>query len=87
MDSGNLICTMHEEVLGICREQLDAMPPEAEAPEEYAGVYQALRDIMETTERAREAGERMENRLFQYSTAMLSLGFERVRPVPRDEES
>jgi len=79
MDSGNLICTMHEEILGICREQLEELPPEPEAPAEYSGVYQAFRDITEATEKARDAGERMENRLFQYSTAVKSLGFERVR--------
>ena len=79
MDSENLICTMHEEIIGICEEQLEELPPESEAPEEYCGIYQAFRDIKENTENAREAGERMENRLFQYSTAVKSLGFERVR--------
>ena len=79
MNSGNLICTRHEEILNICREQLEALPPEPEAPEEYAGVYQALRDIMKETEAARQAGESMENRLFRYSTAIKSLGFARVR--------
>lgn len=79
MDSGNLICTMHEEILGICREQLEELPPESVASEEYCGVYQAFRDIAEAAEKARDAGERMENRLFQYSTAVKSLGFERVR--------
>ena len=47
MDSGNLICTMHEEILGICREQLEELPPESVASEEYCGVYQAFRDIAE----------------------------------------
>ena len=79
MNSENLICTMHAEILGICREQLEELPPESVASAEYCGVYQAFRDITEATEKARDAGERMENRLFQYSTAVKSLGFERVR--------
>ena len=36
-------------------------------------------EAMEAAKKARDAGERMENRLFQYSTAVKSLGFERVR--------
>lgn len=79
MDSGNLICTMHEEIIAICREQLEELPPEVEASAEYSGVYQAFRDIIAAAEQAKDAGERMENRLFQYSTAVKSLGFERVR--------
>ena len=59
--------------------QLEELPPESVASEEYCGVYQAFRDIAEAAEKARDAGERMENRLFQYSTAVKSLGFERVR--------
>jgi hypothetical protein len=70
---------MHEEILGICREQLEELPPESVASAEYCGVYQAFRDIAEAAEKAKDAGERMENRLFQYSTAVKSLGFERVR--------
>ena len=79
MDSGNLICTMHEEIIHICEEQLEELPPESVASEEYIGVYQAFRDIQEAAEKAKDAGERMENRLFQYSTAVKSIGFERVR--------
>ena len=79
MDSEKLICTMHEEIIAICEEQLEELPPEAEASEEYYGVHQAFRDIKATAEKAKDAGERMENRLFQYSTAVKSLGFERVR--------
>ena len=76
MDSGKLICTMHEEIIAICEEQLEELP---EVSAEYGGVCQAFYDIMETAKKAKDAGERMENRLFQYSTAIKSLGFERVR--------
>ena len=76
MDSGNLICTMHEEIIAICEEQLEELP---EVSAEYSGVCQAFHDIMEAAKKAKDAGERMENRLFQYSTAVKSLGFERVR--------
>lgn len=79
MDSEQLICTMHEEILGICREQLEELPPDAELTAEYCGVCRAFEEIIALTEKARKAGERMENRLFQYSTAVKSLGFERVR--------
>ena len=72
------ICDMHEIVLAICSDQLENLPPEPMATEEYIGVYQAFRDISEATEKAKEAGERMENRLIQYSEAIKSLGFERV---------
>jgi len=67
---------MHEEIIAICEEQLEELP---EVSAKYCGVYQAFRDIKEVAEKARDAGERMENRLFQYSTAVKSLGFERVR--------
>ena len=70
---------MHEEILGICREQLEELPPESVASEEYCGVYQAFRDIAEAAEKAKDAGERLEDRFFQYSTAVKSRGFERVR--------
>lgn len=70
---------MHEEIIAICEEQLEELPPEVEASAEYSGVYQAFRDIKAAAEKAKDAGERMENRLFQYSTAVKSLGFERVR--------
>lgn len=67
---------MHEEIIAICEEQLEELP---EVSAEYCGVYQAFRDIKAAAEKAKDAGERMENRLFQYSTAVKSLGFERVR--------
>lgn len=67
---------MHEEIIAICEEQLEELP---EVSAEYSGVYQAFRDIKVAAEKAKDAGERMENRLFQYSTAVKSLGFERVR--------
>ena len=76
MDSEKLICTMHEEIIAICEEQLEELP---EVSAEYSGVCQAFRDIKAAAEKAKDAGERMENRLFQYSTAVKSLGFERVR--------
>ena len=76
MDSEKLICTMHEEIIAICEEQLEELP---EVSAEYCEVDQAFRDIMEAAKKAKDAGERMENRLFQYSTAVKSLGFERVR--------
>ena len=52
---------MHEEIIAICEEQLEELP---EVSAEYSGVCQAFRDIMEAAEKAKDAGERMENRLF-----------------------
>lgn len=79
MKSEDLICTKHEEILSICREQLEILPPETEAPEEYCSVYEAFRDIMKEAESAMESGQRMEYRLMAYSLAIKSLGFVRKK--------
>lgn len=77
MKSDELICTRHEEIINICREQLEALPPEAEAPQEYSGVYEAFREILSEAGKALEDGQNMENRLTEYYTAIKTLGFER----------
>lgn len=77
MKSDELICTRHEVILHICREQLEALPPESEAPLEYSGVYEAFREIISETEKAAEDGQNMEDRLIEYYTAIKTLGFER----------
>lgn len=77
MKSDELICTRHEEIINICREQLEALPPEAEAPQEYSGVYEAFREILRGAGKALEDGQNMENRLTEYYTAIKNLGFER----------
>ena len=79
MKSDDLICTRHENIINICYEQLENLPPEAESLEEYIGVYGAFREIREEAEKAMDAGQRMEDRLIEFNTAVRSLGFERVK--------
>lgn len=77
MKSDELICTRHEEIMNICREQFEDLPPEAKAPQEYSGVYEAFRKILGEAGKALEDGQNMENRLTEYYTAIKNLGFER----------
>lgn len=79
MNSEQLICTKHEEIIAICRTWLEELPPEPGTPEEFSGIHQAFRDIKELAEEAMEMGQRMEDRLIDYKAAIKSLGYERVK--------
>lgn len=71
MDSGNLICTMHEEILGICREQLEELPPLN--PKHLLSIPEYIRRSGTSRRRPRRPGTQVSGwRTGYFSTARLS---------------